>query len=127
MDYKVIFTENAMEDMDSIAEYLLFHLRNKQAANHFIDSVENGKFVLSNSAESFQLCLNPRLRSKGYRRLNLDKTKYFLLYRTENSIVFIDGIYHQLQDYENKIKSFFLRKFTLSLFYYTNLERGGLI
>ena len=90
MDYKVIFTENALEDMDSIVEYLLFHLRNKQAANHFIDSVENGKFVLSNSAESFQLCLNPRLRSKGYRRLNLDKTKY--------------GIYHQLQDYENKIK-----------------------
>ena len=29
MDYKVIFTENAMEDMDSIVEYLLFHLRNK--------------------------------------------------------------------------------------------------
>lgn len=104
MDYKVIFTENAMEDMDSIVEYLLFHFRNKQAANHFIDSVENGKFVLSNSAESFQLCLNPRLRSKEYRRLNLDKTKYFLLYRIENSIVFIDGIYHQLQDYENKIK-----------------------
>lgn len=54
MDYKVIFTENALEDMDSIVEYLLFHLRNKQAANHFIDSVENGKFVLSNSAESFE-------------------------------------------------------------------------
>ena len=102
MAYKVIFTENAMEDMDSIVEYLLFHLRNKQAACHFIDSVENG--VLSNSAESFQLCLNPRLRSRGYRRLNLDKTKYFLLYRTENSTVFVDGIYHQFQDYENKIK-----------------------
>lgn len=90
--------------MDSIVEYLLFILRNKQAACHFIDSVENGKFVLSNSAELFQLCLNPRLRSKGYRRLNLDKTKYFLLYRTENSTVFVDGIYHQFQDYENKIK-----------------------
>ena len=104
MDYKVIFTENAMEDMDSIVEYLIFHLRNKQAACHFIDSIENGKFVLSNSAESFQLCLIPRLQSKGYRRLNLDKTQYFLLYRTENSIVFVDGIYHQFQDYENKIK-----------------------
>lgn len=66
MDYKVIFTENALEDMDSIVEYLLFHLRNKQAANHFIDSVENGKFVLINSAKSFQLCLNPRLRSNSY-------------------------------------------------------------
>ena len=104
MAYKVIFTENALEDMDSIVEYLLFHLRNKQAACHFIDSIENGKFVLSNSAESFQLCLIPRLQSKGYRRLNLDKTQYFLLYRTENSIVFVDGIYHQFQDYENKIK-----------------------
>ena len=104
MDYKVIFTENALEDMDSIVEYLLFHLRNKQAACHFIDSIENGKFVLSNSAESFQLCLIPRLQSKGYRRLNLDKTQYFLLYRTENSIVFVDGIYHQFQDFENKIK-----------------------
>ena len=90
--------------MDSIVEYLLFHLRNKQATNHFIDSVENGKFVLSNSAESFQLCLNPRLQSLGYRRFNLDKTKYFLLYRTENSTVFVDGIYHQFQDYENTIK-----------------------
>ena len=31
MDYKVIFTENAMEDMDSIVEYLLFHcVINKQ-------------------------------------------------------------------------------------------------
>ena len=65
MDYKVIFTENAMEDMDSIVEYLLFHLRNKQAANDFIDSVENGKDVLSNSAESFKWCLNCRLRSNG--------------------------------------------------------------
>ena len=104
MDYKVIFTENALEDMNSIVEYLIFHLHNKQAANHFIDSVENGKYVLSNSAESFQLCLNSRLRSNGYRKWNLAKTKYFLLFRIENSTVFIDGIYHQLQDYENKIK-----------------------
>ena len=99
MDYKVIFTENALEDMNSIVEYLIFHLHNKQAANHFIDSVENGKYVLSNSAESFQLCLNSRLRSNGYRKWNLAKTKYFLLYP-----VFVDGIYHQFQDYENKIK-----------------------
>ena len=46
MAYKVIFTENAMEDMDSIVESLLFHLRNKQAANHFIDS-GNSKAIYS--------------------------------------------------------------------------------
>ena len=104
MNYRVIFTENALEDMDSIVEYLIIHLRNKQAASHFVDSVENGKSILSNSADSFQLCLNSKLQSMGYRKLNLEKTKYFLLYRIENSAVFVDGIYHQLQDYENKIK-----------------------
>ena len=104
MNFRVIFTENALEDMDSIVEYLIIHLHNKQAASHFIDSVENGKFILSDSPESFQLCLNSKLQSMGYRRLNLEKTKYFLLYRIENSTVFVDGIYHQLQDYENKIK-----------------------
>lgn len=61
MNYKVLFTENALEDMDSIVEYLLIHLRNKQATNHFIESVENGKIVLSHSAKSFQLCLKSRL------------------------------------------------------------------
>ncbi len=104
MDYKVIFTENAMEDVDSIVEYLIFNLYNKQAASCFVDSLENGKNVLCNSAESFQLCSNFRLQSMGYRRLNLEKTKYFLLYRIENSTVFVDGVFHQLQDYENKIK-----------------------
>lgn len=61
MNYRVVFTENALEDMDSIVEYLIIHLRNKQAASHFVDSVENGKSILSNSADSFQLCLNSKL------------------------------------------------------------------
>ncbi len=45
---------------------LLSYMTLLKAANHFIDSVENGKFVLINSAKSFQLCLNPRLRSNSY-------------------------------------------------------------
>lgn len=104
MDYKVVFTENALEDMDSIVEYLIGNLRNQQAVNRFITSIQSGVLTLNNSAESFQLCINDKLRVMGYRRLNLEKTKYFLLYRVESSIVYVDGIYHQLQDYENKIK-----------------------
>lgn len=127
MDYKVIFTENAMEDMDSIVEYLLFHLRNKQAACHFIDSVENGKFVLSNSAESFQLCLNSRLRSKGYRRLNLDKTKYFLLYRTENSTVLWMVFIINSKITKIKLNNSSTRRVTLvfsSYSFYSTIERS---
>ena len=31
------------------------------------------------------------------------KKYYFILYRIEGNLVFIDNIFHELQDYENKI------------------------
>ena len=98
MDYKVIFTENAMEDMDSIVEYLLFHLRNKQAACHFIDSVENGKFVLSNSAEKIQQFLwmvfiinskitKIKLNNSSTRRVTLVFSSYIFYSTIERSLI----------------------------------------
>nr|DAN54601.1 MAG TPA: PaaA2 [Caudoviricetes sp.] len=29
--------------------------------------------------------------------------RYFMLYRIENDIVYVDNIFHQLQDYETKM------------------------
>lgn len=37
------------------------------------------------------------------RRINFKKHNYFMLFRLENDVVYVDHIYHFLQDYENKI------------------------
>ena len=93
----------AEDDIDSIVRYLVRKKRNKSAAVKFLNDVESAVKVLEFSAESFQLCINKRLNSSGYRKLYLKKSKYFVLYRVEKNIVYIDDIIHQLQDFENKI------------------------
>ena len=41
--------------------------------------------------------------SLGYRRTNFQQHRYFMLYRIENDVVYVDDIFHELQDYENRM------------------------
>lgn len=40
MDYRVVITDNAYEDLDNILYYLLFVLKNEQAAGSVLDDFE---------------------------------------------------------------------------------------
>lgn len=103
MDYKVIVTDDAFEDLDHILYYLLFVLKNEQAARNVLDDFEATKVQLSHMAGSLKLCENLRLRARGYRRMEFQKHDYFLLYRIEGNSVIVDAVFHDLQDFENKI------------------------
>lgn len=50
-----------------------------------------------------KLCDNPRLRQLEYRRINFLNHRYSMLYRIVDNVVFVDNIFHELQDYENKM------------------------
>ena len=58
---------------------------------------------MSNVAGSLKKCDNPKLRELGYRRINFLSHRYFMLYRIEDDVVYVDNIFHELQDYENKL------------------------
>ncbi|MFI3212971.1 MAG: type II toxin-antitoxin system RelE/ParE family toxin [Eubacteriales bacterium] len=103
MDYNVVLTVDAEEDLNQFIRYLLIEKKNEQAAKSVIDDFEVTIQHLVNVAGSFKLCDNPRLKKLGYRRINFMKHRYFMLYRIENNIVFVDNIFHELQDYENKM------------------------
>ena len=77
--------------------------KNKQAAKNVLDDFENTIKKLQYVASSLKVCENPRLQSLGYRRINFQQHRYFMLYRIENDIVYVDDIFHELQDYENKM------------------------
>lgn len=104
MDYRVIVTDDVFEDLDDILYYLLFVLKNEQAAQDVLDDFELTKKRLSHMAGSLKLCENSKLREKGYRRLGFKRHSYFLLYRIEENLVIIDAIFHDLQDFEKKMK-----------------------
>ncbi len=104
MEYEVVITSDAEKDLNEFVQYLLFEKKSKQAAKNVLDDFELTKESLSRVAGSLKLCENPRLNKLGYRRINFQSHRYFMLYRIVDSLVIVDNIFHELQDYENKMK-----------------------
>ena len=45
-----------------------------------------------------------KLRELGYRTFHFKNHRYFMMYKVIGNIARIDGIYHDLQDYENILR-----------------------
>lgn len=84
--------------------YLLFEKKSEQAARSLLDDFERTKQNLERVAGSLKICENPRLKELGYKRINFTSHNYFMLYRIKGNVAVVDNIFHELQDYENKIK-----------------------
>ncbi|HJC75511.1 MAG TPA: type II toxin-antitoxin system RelE/ParE family toxin [Candidatus Mediterraneibacter faecavium] len=103
MDYEVILTTDAENDLNEFLEYLLFEKQSEQAAKNLLDDFEQTMQTLQMVAGSLKDCENPRLRERGYKRIDFISHRYFMLYRIEGNKAIIDSIFHELQDYENRI------------------------
>ena len=103
MSYKVVLTPDAEEDLNQFIRYLLYEKKNAQAAANVLDDFDMTKQNLSRVAGSLKLCEHPKLKALGYRRIGFLSHRYFMLYRIEDQLAIVDGIFHELQDFENKI------------------------
>lgn len=103
MEYKIVVTKDAEEDLDHYVKYLIFEKKSMQAAQNLLNDYDATIESLKHVAGSLKLCDNPRLRQLEYRRINFLNHRYFMLYRIVDNTVFVDDIFHELQDYENKM------------------------
>lgn len=103
MDYKVVVTRDAEEDLERFVKYLIMEKENMQAAENVLNDYDATIESLKHVAGSLKLCDNPGLRQLEYRRINFLNHRYFMLFRIVDNVVFVDNIFHELQDYENKI------------------------
>ena len=103
MDYKVVVTRDAEEDLESFIKYLIFEKESMQAAENVLNDYDATIESLKHVAGSLKLCDNPRLRQLEYRCINFLNHRYFMIYRIVDDVVFVDNIFHELQDYENKM------------------------
>lgn len=104
MDYKVVVTKDAEEDMDKFIQYLIVEKKSMQAAQNVLNDYDATVECLKHVAGSLKLCENPRLQMQEYRRINFLNRRYFMMYRIVDNIVFVDNIFHELQDYEDKMR-----------------------
>ena len=105
MVYNVIMTDQARQQLDAYIDYLLNTLYSEEAADHLLSRAEAAVKSLSQSAASFAACGDPALKAFGYRKAFLPQSRYLFIYSIVGNTVFIEGMYHELQDYENLFKA----------------------
>ena len=101
MLFRVEMSEKAESQYDNILDYVANILRNEQAVIAIMDDFDNAINTLEKMADSFEYCTSIRWRKLELRKYHLDKHKYLLIYRIVNDVVIVEGMYHELQDYEN--------------------------
>jgi len=103
MDYKVVVKIDAEADLDRFIKYIISEKESLQTAENVLNDYDTTIESLRHVAGSLKLCDNLRLRQLKYRRINFLNHRYFMLYRIEDNLVFVDNIFHELQDNENEV------------------------
>lgn len=99
--FDVIISPKALSQLNDYIDYLKYTLLYDQAAyNVWQDALETRE-QLSRVAGSLKFCTHPQLKKNGYRAIHFMRHRYLMFYRIEGATVYVDSIYHQLQDYEN--------------------------
>jgi len=103
MRYDLIITERAEALLDNAICYILYKLKNKQAAKHFLDSIEQIYERLQENPFQFPESKDVYLSYKEYREAVFPDMKYIIIYKVEDGKVFVLGIFHQSELYATKV------------------------
>lgn len=103
MAYKLIITEHAMERLDELVYHLLHHLRNEQAAKHLLDEIERIYDRLEDNPYQFPESRDSYLKKKGYHEAIVTQMNYTVIFAVNMDSVNVMGVFHQLEDYRNKV------------------------
>ena len=103
MIYNLSITEKAEKQLDELVNYLLFKFMNGQAAAHLLDCVEKIYDLLEDNPFQFSPSKDPYLANKGYREAWLVDMKYRIIFSIEGNMVYVKGIFHELEKYQYKL------------------------
>ena len=95
MAYKLSISKRAQEQLDECLYYLMFRLKNSTAAEHLLSCIESVYERLE--------CKDAYLKSLHYREVVLTQMSYIMIVKITEETVYIIGIFHQLEDYGNKL------------------------
>ena len=103
MAYKLNVTEHANELLDNLVYHLIYRLKNEQAAEHLLDSIDVIYDRLEVNPFQFSECRDAYLAKKGYREAVVPQMNYIIIFDVRADVVNVVGIFHQLENYPNKL------------------------
>ena len=105
MTYKVVIPRFAQLQFDRYVDYILDKFKSKQSARNLIIDFKETIKILSQNTEAYPLLEDEDLKRKNLRRIPFQKHKYVIIYHIlGETSVYLDAIYHTLQDYMNLLK-----------------------
>lgn len=99
--FEVVLAPRALAQLRDYLDYLNWVLLNEQAARAVYEDAYQTLDCLATTARMLPLCTYPVLRQQGYRLIHFRRHRYLMLYRVVDSLVTVEAIYHELQDYEH--------------------------
>lgn len=103
MQFSVELSELAEKQYDNILSYIAKVLKNPQALKNVMDDFDDTVERLEKMADTFGYCKSKCLREMGLHSIGFAKHKYLFVYRIDGKRVIVEGMYHELQDYENSM------------------------
>lgn len=101
MQFNVELSELAEKQYDTILSYISNVLKNLQALESIMDDFDDTIGSLERVADTLGFCKSKRLKEMGLRKIGFARHRYLLVYRIKGNQVIVEGMYHELQDYEN--------------------------
>lgn len=103
MEYKLLISEHADELLDHIVYYLLYRLKNRQAAEHLLNGIGSVYERLEINPLQFPFSRDSYLASKGYHEAVVPQMDYVIVFEVNVDTVYVVGIFHQLESYQGKL------------------------
>ena len=103
MAYKLNITEHVDGLLDKLVYHLIYRLKNEQAAKHLLDSIDSIYDRLTDNPFQFSECRDAYLARKGYREAIVSQMNYIIIFDVRVDVVNVVGIFHQLENYLNKL------------------------
>lgn len=103
MAYKLEVSEHADELLDNILRYLIYKLKNKQAARHLLDEIAELYDRMEENPFQFPISQDPWLAYKGYYEAITGTMNYTVVFKITLDIINVVGIFHQSENYQKKL------------------------
>ena len=103
MAYNLVITDRADELIDARVFYIINKLKNTQAAGHLLDGISEVYDRLEENPYHFPDSKDDYLRRRGYKEALISDMQYKIVFRIEESTVYVVGLFHDLEDYPSKV------------------------
>lgn len=101
--YNLIIADRADKLIDERVAYLINQLSNPQAATHLMDGITGIYDRLEDNPYQFPDSRDPYLVRQGYKEAYIPDMEYKIVFRIDDTDVYVVGMFHDLEDYVPKV------------------------